>query len=155
MAITQFSREQLFYAKDISPKFIYQVQKAFYDVKAGVPESYIKNQENFYGREFFVSPDVLVPRDDTELLVAKSLEYFLTQAKIDQSIFVDVGTGSGCVGISLLLEILPLKFAASYLIDISSKALEIAQKNAQKFSVQTEFLESHLCQELYHKEILT
>ena len=95
---------------------------------AGEPLQYITGVQDFYGREFRVTPDVLIPRPETELLIEAAL-----QIVGDTAPFIcDVGTGSGCIAVTLLCE---LSNARAVAIDKSLPALEIAKINAQKHSV--------------------
>jgi len=93
---------------------------------AGEPLQYITGVQDFYGREFCVTPDVLIPRPETELLVEAALEVS------DGTLICDVGTGSGCIAVTLLCE-RPLARAVA--LDKSAAALEIAKFNAAKQSV--------------------
>lgn len=103
---------------------------------AGEPMQYIAGVQDFYGREFRVTPDVLIPRPETELLVEAALE--VSRA---ETLICDVGTGSGCIALTLLCE---LKNARAVAIDKSPAALEIARFNAVKLSVadRAEFIVS-------------
>jgi release factor glutamine methyltransferase len=94
---------------------------------AGEPLQYITGVQDFFGREFRVTPDVLIPRPETELLVEAVLE-------VDRaaSLICDVGTGSGCIAITLLCE---LNNARAIGLDKSPAALEVAKFNAEKLSV--------------------
>jgi release factor glutamine methyltransferase len=94
----------------------------------GEPLQYITGVQDFYGREFRVTPDVLIPRPETELLVEAALEV----NKSDDALICDVGTGSGCIAVTLLCE---LPGARAVAIDKSPAALEIAKLNAAKYSV--------------------
>ena len=90
------------------------------------PLAYIINSKEFYGREFYVDENVLIPRPETEDIidiVKKIAE------NIDYPIIYDVGTGSGCIATTLKLEIPKAKVVA---IDNSDKALEVAKKNSTK-----------------------
>ena len=91
----------------------------------GEPLQYITGQQDFYGRLFQVSPDVLIPRPETELLVEAALE--LISASQTPVRICDVGTGSGCIAISLAAENVNVSGVA---VDISPSALEIAKQNA-------------------------
>ena len=95
---------------------------------AGEPLQYITGLQDFYGREFRVTPDVLIPRPETELLVEAALEV----TKVDEAFICDVGTGSGCIAITLLCE---RSGARAIAVDKSPAALEIAKLNAEKQSV--------------------
>ncbi len=103
---------------------------------AGEPLQYITGVQDFYGREFLVTPDVLIPRPETELLVEAVLESLDKEASI---VFLDIGTGSGCIAVTLLCE---LPNAHAIAVDKSAAALEIAKLNASKHSVanRAEFL---------------
>ena len=95
---------------------------------AGEPLQYITGVQDFYGREFRVTPDVLIPRPETELLIEAAL-----QIVGDTAPFIcDVGTGSGCIAVTLLCELINARAVA---IDKSQPALEIAKINAQQHSV--------------------
>jgi release factor glutamine methyltransferase len=95
---------------------------------AGEPLQYITGVQDFYGREFRVTPDVLIPRPETELLVEAALPIVG-----DTTPFIcDVGTGSGCIAVTLLCETVNARAVA---IDKSPSALAIAKINAQNHSV--------------------
>jgi len=91
----------------------------------GEPLQYITGQQDFYGRVFRVSPDVLIPRPETELLVESALELISASQKPVR--ICDVGTGSGCIAITLASENSNVSGVA---VDISTSALEIAKQNA-------------------------
>lgn len=96
---------------------------------AGEPLQYITGLQDFFGREFRVTPDVLIPRPETELLVEAALE----MVGRDRAPFIcDVGTGSGCIAVTLLCEILAARAVA---LDKSAAALEVAKLNAGNLSV--------------------
>ena len=94
---------------------------------SGEPLQYITGRQDFYGREFQVSPAVLIPRPETELLVESTLSLMTEKATV-----CDVGTGSGCIAITLLCERPEVQCVA---IDISDPALNIARQNAQILGV--------------------
>jgi release factor glutamine methyltransferase len=91
----------------------------------GEPIAYLVGYKHFYGNKFLVNKNVLVPRPETELMVDS---IFNLQSSISNSIFIDVGTGAGCVIVSVAKEIKNLKFFGT---DISDKALAVAKKNAK------------------------
>ena len=95
-----------------------------------MPLAYIIGTSEFYGRTFFVTPDVLIPRPDTEALVDAALTVLHTLPP--PTTVADIGTGSGCIAITLILEAnkvnIPLQVIAT---DISIDALAIAKKNAE------------------------
>lgn len=92
----------------------------------GVPLPYILGEWAFYGRTFKVTPDVLIPRPETELLVEEAIEM---ARRLDHPLIVDVGTGSGAIAISLAAE---LPDAAVIATDLSLQALLVARENAQQ-----------------------
>lgn len=96
----------------------------------GEPLQYITGVQDFYGREFRVTPDVLIPRPETELLVEAAIQ-IVGDNRADPFI-CDVGTGSGCIAVTLLCEIANARALA---VDKSPAALEIARFNAQNHSV--------------------
>src|SRR5437879_167729 len=96
---------------------------------AGEPLQYLTAHQEFFKLEFEVTPDVLIPRPETELMVEIALELL----KDDLDLFIaDIGTGSGCVVISLLHE---LRDAHAIATDISPDALRIARRNAYRHGV--------------------
>ena len=102
----------------------------------GEPAQYITGHQEFFGRDFLVTPAVLIPRPETEHLVEAVLELFPREARLA---VLDVGTGSGCIAVTLARE-----FPRSTLmaVDISPEALEIAQANAARLEAKVEF---HKC----------
>lgn len=100
---------------------------------AGEPLQYITGRQEFYGLEFEVTPDVLIPRPETELLVEKALE--LLRECDDAPSICDVGTGSGCIAVTLLHERKP-PVARVTGLDISPAALEVAARNAARHNVR-------------------
>ena len=102
----------------------------------GEPLAYIRGTQEFFGREFAVNQRVLIPRQETELLAEAALAY----ARAD-ALCVDVGTGSGCIGITLSLESPRSKWIAS---DISLTALEVAKLNANRMEATVVFVNGDL-----------
>ncbi len=105
-------------------------------LKAGCPVQYVLGTAEFYGRPFDVTPATLIPRPETEELVARVIEESRGDYHLEQPLIWDVGTGSGCIAISLALEI---PDATVYATDISADALEIAQRNAEKLGAKVIF----------------
>jgi len=98
------------------------------------PVAYIIGNKEFYGIDFFVDKNVLIPRPETEIIVKEALE--MIQASKQRLIALDIGTGSGCIPISILSATktvgLTDKIEKFYANDISRKAIEIAKINAKK-----------------------
>lgn len=102
-----------------------KIQSAIQRRKDGEPLAYILGEKEFYGINFFVNENVLIPRPETELLVDLALNYLDQNNKATD--ILDLGCGSGCIGLSLLKKNLKVNLVAA---DISSLALEVAKKNA-------------------------
>lgn len=96
-----------------------------------VPLAYILGCKEFYGRKFTVSPAVLVPRPESEEMITLFLA--LTAGEIAPKTLIDVGTGSGCLGITAALERPSLRVILS---DISPRAIKIAEKNASNLQAR-------------------
>ena len=107
----------------------------------GEPLPYILGRWEFFGLEFEVTPDVLIPRPETELLVEKAIAWL--QAHPAARLALDAGTGSGCIAISLAVNVADLHVTAT---DISPQALAVARRNAEKLNVadRITFLEADL-----------
>ena len=106
---------------------------------AGEPLQYLVGRQEFFSLEFEVTPDVLIPRPETELLVENALN--LVPGRDAKVSICDVGTGSGCIVVSLLHE---LPNARAIALDLSPAAIEVAKRNAARNSVgdRLEFLVS-------------
>lgn len=104
------------------------------------PLQHILGTQEFCGLEFEVSPDVLIPRHDTETLVNEAL----TRMPVAQSV-LDIGTGSGCIAIALACR---LPGASVTAVDISEAALVVARRNAERNGVAIEFLHGSLLEPL-------
>ncbi len=100
-----------------------EYEKAIQKIIEGIPMQYITHKQEFYGIPFYVDENVLIPQPDTEILV----EEVVSLAKNQQEDILDIGTGSGAIGIALASNITSANITIS---DISKKALEIAKKNA-------------------------
>jgi len=101
----------------------------------GKPTQYITKHQEFYGREFAVSRDVLIPRPETELLIETVLK-----RKPAPGILIDIGTGSGIIAITLALELARPSFAT----DLSFEACALARCNAARLSAKVQFLQADL-----------
>ena len=110
---------------------------AIKELEKGVPVQYIVGNVDFYGNTINVNPSVLIPRFETELLVEKSINYIRKLFDNEVSI-IDIGTGSGCIAISIAKE---LKCDVSA-VDISMDALEVAKNNARDNNVSVNFMYS-------------
>lgn len=109
----------------------------------GEPVAYILGEKDFFGESFFVNENVLIPRPETETLVELALDWHKQNQKLNLHI-LDLGCGSGCIGLSLLKKIPEARLIA---VDISEQAIQIAQKNAEKLSVADRV--TFLCQDAF------
>ena len=115
----------------------FDFQEVIARLKAQEPVQYIIGETEFYGRKFKVTPDTLIPRPETEELVQLTIDNEQLTKRIDSKPrILDIGTGTGCIAISLACE---LPNSQVYAYDISEKALKIAQENAQKNKVNVTF----------------
>lgn len=133
--------------KDLEKQFLMGMEE-YYN---GRPIQYIKGVETFFGRDFKVNENVLIPRYETEELVENILyridDYFSGYKNIT---LCDVGTGSGAIAISLALEEPKLKV---YATDISDLALTVAKENANNLKADVEFLAGDMLQPLIEKNL--
>jgi len=105
---------------------------------AGRPTQYITGVQEFFGLEFRVTPDVLIPRPETELLVEEAL------ARVEPGMrLADIGTGSGCVAVSIARNAPGVKLLAS---DVSRAALAVAAENTRKQAVKIDYFQGDLLQ---------
>lgn len=102
------------------------------------PLAYILGYKEFYGRDFIVTPDVLIPRPESESFIDLLKE-------LKPKTVIDIGTGSGCLAITSKLELLNTKVIAT---DIDENSLKIAKANAKKHKVEIEFIKSNLLNSL-------
>lgn len=121
--------------KDIvlSPKKEQELEDILQRLSRFEPLQYIEGRTLFLGREFWIAPGVLIPRPETEELVELMLKEIPADARI-----LDVGTGSGCIAISLAKE-LPDTLVTAW--DVSPEALSVARANARKLQADVRFVE--------------
>ena len=114
----------------LTPEQAQRLEAALVRLEAGDPLPYVLGHWEFFGLEFEVSPAVLIPRPETELLVERVLEWQRAHPK--PRLGADVGTGSGCVAVALATNDPYLRVVAC---DISGDALAVARNNLQKHNV--------------------
>jgi len=116
--------------RDDCPTDLLHVYRALVERRrAGEPVAYIVGEREFFGRRFLVTPSVLIPRPESELLVEEALRAAAGKSRVS---FLDLGTGSGCLAVTLGLELARRGVAAQGVaVDISRDALAVARGNAQ------------------------
>lgn len=124
--------------RDIPDFAVEKVRRIVERVSAGEPLQYVLGRARFYGLDFRVTPDVLIPRPETEGLVDLIVDRCGARADLR---VLDIGTGSGCIAIALARA---LKFADVTAIDISERALACARENAQSLKVRVNFLKGDI-----------
>jgi release factor glutamine methyltransferase len=118
------------------------LEAALRRLEGGEPLPYVLGHWEFYGLDFTLTPAVLIPRPETELLVEQALDW-LRRRPPGPAWAVDVGAGSGCIAVSLAVHAPELRLVAT---DISRPALELSRRNAQKHGVsdRLDFIQSDL-----------
>jgi release factor glutamine methyltransferase len=127
---------------------------------SGVPTQHLTGHQEFWGLDFEVTPDVLIPRPETEHVIEVALECLgvgpetVSPRRDEPFRIADVGTGSGCIAIALARELRAAQIIAT---DISAAALEIARRNAARHGVASriEFIECNLADFLLHESRIT
>ncbi|MFZ6774904.1 peptide chain release factor N(5)-glutamine methyltransferase [Undibacterium sp. SXout7W] len=139
MHVTGYTRIQLITRSDtlLSSEQVHAVQTLIQRRLNGEPVAYLTGEREFFGLSFHTTPDVLIPRADTELLVELALQY-----APENSTLLDMGTGSGAIAIALAHSRPNLRITA---VDISINALQIAEGNAQQHQTERRirFLQSN------------
>lgn len=136
--------------EEVQPAIEEAFLKGMEEFYHGKPIQYIKGVETFFGRDFIVNEEVLIPRYETEELVENILyhidEYFDDYERIQ---LCDVGTGSGAIAISLALEEEKLDV---YATDISASAISVAKNNCENLGAKVTFLQGDMVQPLLNKD---
>lgn len=136
----------LYLKKTIDEKQIDTYKNAIELMKNGEPLQYVLSNSCFYGYDFYVNKNVLIPRFETEELVYETLNYlkkYFTNPKV-----LDLCTGSGCIGITMKLERNDLDMTLS---DISNKALEVAKINNNKYNLDCKIVQGDLFENITGK----
>lgn len=142
-AALELSKTQilLHYDQEIEQEKLSWLKDAIQKRKTGLPIAYIIGHKEFFGYDFLVSPAVLIPKPDTEILVEKALDIILKKmdARPDSLLTIcDMCTGSGCIGIAVMKNLIETqhipfeRLPKITMVDISPAALEMAEKNAEK-----------------------
>jgi release factor glutamine methyltransferase len=134
--VTRLSRMQLITQSEqvLSVEEIAQIKALFEQRLRGEPIAYLTGEREFYGLALKVTPAVLIPRPETELLVELALQKCPPQGRL-----LDMGTGSGAIALAVAQQRPDLRVSA---LDVSAEALQIAQSNAQRHSLDVNFIHS-------------
>ncbi len=133
--------KDLLLPEDFKRKIIYFLDKI---TKENFPLQYITNSQTFFNEEYFVNEYVLIPRQDTEILVEKAIDYIRNEGIKDA---IDLCTGSGCIGISVARN---SDIEKVTLIDVSEDALDVAYINIEDYAMEDKVtvLQSNLLEEV-------
>ena len=134
-SVAQIVFEDVFFTKKYAEKSFDEAETAEYErirarLLAGEPIQYVLGEADFFGYKFEVNPHVLIPRQETEELVDWALKWLRAAPFPERPLrVVDVGAGSGCIGLTLRLKRSDLHITS---IDVSAEALAVAEKNARR-----------------------
>lgn len=149
--ILKVDRMMLFtkYKDVVEEEYLKRIRKYIQKIgKEKLPLQYLLNEQQFYGRNFYVNKGVLIPRQDTEILVENAIN-IVKENGIEKCKILDIGAGSGVIGLTMALEIKDSKVMG---VDISERALEIANKNKELLNVENiRFFKSNLFENVEYK----
>lgn len=134
--------------KKLTPKQQKKYQKIEKKINKNLPIQYILKKTNFYGEEFYLNKNVLIPRPETEYLVEETLNLIKEHFKNKKVTILDIGTGSGIIAITLNNK---LKNSSILATDISKKALKIAKKNQKLHKTNVNFQKTYLYKNINQK----
>jgi len=147
-------KEYLFAHTEASatPRQRQKIQNLIFHRARGCPIAYLTNQKEFYGLNFFVDKNVLIPRPKTELLVEKALAIVAENFSGRTVNIADIGTGSGCIAVILANQAPNTRLFA---VDVSARALSVAKHNAKNHGVskKIKFYRGDLLTPIKHKRI--
>lgn len=138
--VLKITKKELFLnpSREISSSQLAELDKCTNLLTQNYPIAYIVNSKNFYGLDFYVDQNVLIPRPESEVLVEQALE-------LRPSSVLDIGTGSGCIAVTIARQLENCQVTA---LDISILALEVAKKNSQTHNCQINFIKSDFLQDI-------
>lgn len=145
---TGMTRAAFFADPELSPAEREAVERLLERRLQREPAAYIAGKREFFGLEFELSPAVLVPRPETELLV----EGVIAELQRNEGAkVVDIGTGSGCIAVSVARHVPAARVVAT---DISGDALSVAQRNARRHSAAIQFVRADLAAAIGHADVV-
>lgn len=142
------SKKELFFLEEIDEKYLKNIKNDLKKLEKWEPLEYILQNANFFWIDFFVDSRVLIPRNDTEIMVKEALKV----DNLEKYFLIDVWTWSGAIICSIFLN---SKIKSWIAIDISKKALKVAEKNIllHNLKEKIEVLESNLLEKIFYKNI--
>ncbi len=148
--VLNLSRPELIVNKDreLTKKEYKKYQNINKKLKKGLPIQYILKKENFYGQDYYVNKNVLIPRPETEYLIEKTNKLIKENLKKEDINILDIGTGSGVIAITLKRLNPNSNITAT---DISKKALKVAKKNAKTHNTKIKLIKTNLYQGINQK----
>ncbi len=141
------SRVEYFRGEPIPPEREHAIDDAVQRRLAREPNAYITGSQEFFGRQFTVGPAVLIPRPETEMLV----DLALTEPLAPGAVVADIGTGSGCIAVSIAVERAALRVIG---VDVSASALCIARRNAAANFAPVSFVRGNVSQALARADVI-
>ena len=143
--------------KIINSQQLTKFRKLINQCAKGMPIAYLTGHKEFYGLDFIVNKNVLIPRPETELLVEEALHYIKINlpSKINNLQLIDIGTGSGCIPIAIAKNLYNVKCIKYYGIDNSPKTLTVARGNAKMHGLtnKIKFFTSDLLKNIPHNTL--
>nr|MDD3720179.1 peptide chain release factor N(5)-glutamine methyltransferase [Candidatus Gracilibacteria bacterium] len=127
--VLNMDKKGVFLLDNIDTNLAEKIIKIYEKIQSGYPLAYIINNVNFFGIDFYVDENVLIPRDDTEVLVLQVIKNQKFRGENHKnSVFIDIGTGSGIIPISIL-KTKEIRFENCFALELSPKAFQVAKKN--------------------------
>lgn len=142
---------KIHFNENINQSDVLKIYDACLALKKEIPVQYVLKQAFFYDSFFEVSAAVLIPRPETEELVDLIIENLKLQIENLQFTILDIGTGSGCIPITLKKQ---LPYSTLVAIDISAEALELAKKNAKKHLVEIDFIKQNILYQTINSNLM-
>lgn len=124
-------KSSLFLIDEIDNKYIENITKNLERLKKWEPIEYITNNAEFYNLDFYVDNRVLIPRNDTEIMVDKAIDEIIDN---ELNTLIDIWTWSSCIAISIVKNTNSIRNC--YVVDISTQALEVSKKNINKYNLE-------------------